>query len=139
MKKFYILCAILASAMATSCANTDDLNEVMTETATATAPYQLDKEKVLETQLYAVCSDIVQMHLQFDYFRAALPAHEITNFERRHESGKTSMTLDQLINIIHHWWLNDECFDVLVEYDGWQEFKELFPKTEYVKKYDFGL
>lgn len=131
-----IICAILASAMATSCANTDELNDTIAaieSEQTNTFMFDSEENETTEGKLYRVCIELLEVHLQFDYFRAALP--EDLGMKMRNTEKVPS--LDDMVEVIYRWWANDECYDVMCEYPTWDDFKELLPQTKYAKKYDF--
>ena len=133
MKKFYILCALVISKA--SCANTDEFDEIVNDTTEQTNTFVFDAEEneTAEGKLYRVCIELLEVHLQFDYFRACLPE----DLHMRMRNTQQVPSLDDMVEVIYRWWVNDETFDVMCEYPAWDDFKALLPQTKFCKKYDF--
>jgi hypothetical protein len=133
MKKIMISAAIFA-AMMVSCTTetTEFVNEYENETANVGI---FDAEKPLQREpnydKFVKCAiEIVEMHRQFDYFRAVLPANILQRIDTE------SYTIDEAVFAIYLWWKNPETWDVLTEWTIFDDFCANMP-VEYIDKYGF--
>ena len=75
-------------------------------------------------------TEIVEMHIQFDYFCEVLPNNLLAKFQTKNYS------VDDAVYGIYIWWLNEETHDVLVEWSVFDDFMVNLPE-KYFEKYDF--
>lgn len=133
MKKIMISAAIFA-AMMVSCTTetTEFVNEYENE---ATNVGFFEDEKPLQRainydEFVKSATAIVEMHRQFDYFRAVLPANILQRIDT------DNYTIDEAVFAIYLWWKNPETWDVLTEWTIFDDFCANMP-VEYIDKYGF--
>ena len=129
MKKtiFAAMCciALLASCAPEGNESQFDLNAPVTTTESTPAVNKafFDAEEAMRVDLIWISRDLIVSHYELDYFRAVLTNEQLDaiNFV----SAEEFTDLDMAVSIIHAWWVDDECFEVLCEDCTWDDFKEI--------------
>lgn len=128
MKKtiFAAMCCI--ALFATSCApegneSNFDMSAPVTETTPAVNKAFFDANEAMKVDLMWISRDLIVSHCEIDYFRAVLNEEQLAAID--FVSAEEFTDLDMAVSIIHAWWLDDECFDVMCEDCTWDDFKEL--------------
>ena len=131
MKKtiFAAMCCI--ALFATSCApegneSNFDMSAPVTTTETTQAVNKafFDAEEAMRVDLMWISRDLIVSHYELDYFRAVLTNEQLDAVDNMSEKNLLC-DLDMAVSIIHAWWVDDECFEVLCEDCTWDDFKEL--------------
>lgn len=129
-----MISAAIFAAMMVSCTTetTEFVNEYENETANTGI---FEEEKPLQREgdydKFVKCAiEIVEMHRQFDYFRAVLPANILQRIDT------DNYTIDEAVFAIYLWWKNPETWDVLTEWTIFDDFCANMP-VEYIDKYGF--
>lgn len=130
MKKT-IIAAMCCIALLASCApegneSQFDLSAPVTTTETTPAVNKafFDAEEAMRVDLMWISRDLIVSHYELDYFRAVLSNEQLDAVDSISENNLLC-DLDMAVSIIHAWWINDECFEVLCEDNAWDDFKEL--------------
>lgn len=76
------------------------------------------------------CVQIIEMHIQFDYFRDSLPKGLLEQFL----TGNYS--IDEAVHGIFLWWANEDTHEVLVEWTVFDDFMTNLP-DKYFDEYPF--
>lgn len=128
MKKLFTFAALLALASCTTSPSIIDLDEGERVAPTANVCLVFDDEDN-GALLYNIATEVYQMHIQFDQFKEMLP-------ENLANLGEGA-SLDALIEAIHIWWMDDNCWEVLIEWTVFDKFIELIEETKYQKLFDY--
>ena len=144
MKKvfFAAMCCIVLLASCTE--GTFESNLDMTEpTATEPTPAVnkafFDADEALRVDLMWVSRDLIVTHCELDYFRAVLSEEQLDAIDNMSKDNLLT-DLDMAVSIIHAWWMDDECFDVMCEDCTWDDFKEIVLQLDeyaYLFPYDY--
>ena len=128
MKKLFTFAALLALASCTTSPSIIDLDEGERATPTANVCLVFDDEDN-GALLYNIATEVYQMHIHFDQFKEMLP-------ENLANLGEGA-SLDALIEAIHIWWMDDNCWEVLIEWTVFDKFIELIEETKYQKLFEY--
>jgi hypothetical protein len=82
-----------------------------------------DADEAMKVDLMWISRDLIVSHCEIDYFRAVLNEEQLDAID--FVSAEEFTDLDMAVSIIHAWWINDECFEVLCEDSKWDSFKEI--------------
>ena len=127
MKKtiFAAMCCIaLASCAPEGNESQFDLSAPVTTAATpAVNRAYWDADEAMKVDLMWISRDLIVSHCEIDYFRAVLNEKQLSVID--FVSAEEFTDLDMAVGIIHTWWLDDECFDVMCEDCTWDDFKEI--------------
>lgn len=83
-----------------------------------------DADEAMKVDLMWISRDLIVTHCELDYFRAVLTNEQLDAVDNMSENNLLC-DLDMAVSIIHAWWVNDECFEVLCEDSAWDDFKEI--------------
>lgn len=129
MKKT-IFAAMCCIALFASCApegneSQFDLSAPVTTTETTPAVNRAywDADEAMKVDLMWISRDLIVTHCELDYFRAVLTNEQLDAID--FVSAEEFTDLDMAVSIIHAWWVDDECFEVLCEDSKWDSFKEI--------------
>lgn len=142
MKKT-IFAAMCCIALLASCAegfeSTIDMTSTTTETTPAVNKAFFDADEALRVDLMWISRDLIVTHCELDYFRAVLSEEQLDTIDSMSKDNLLT-DLDMAVSIIHAWWMDDECFDVMCEDSTWDSFKEIVLQLDeyaYLFPYDY--
>lgn len=85
-----------------------------------------------QQQFFDVCVYIIEANKDFEEFNN----DEILGWYLCWKIQHNAYTMDEAVEIIHRWWMDDWCWEILIEMPEVDDFRELMP-AKYSKKYDF--
>ena len=133
MKKLFVI-SIIVCAMFASCTKESffDVENAKVESFEKANQTTFDKSVELYDSLMNVCTDLIETNKTLDYFMEILP--EV--LQEKISAG--TYTIEDAVEIIHIWWLNRKCFDLMTECPAWDDFIPTLVKIpELWDKYDF--
>lgn len=86
--------------------------------------------------LYEVSYEIVDIHIDFDYFQQVLPTGLLTRLQGARQNG-INPSLDDMVEAIWKWYECDDTMDVMCEWPGYDDFIIYLSDTPYWDKYHF--
>lgn len=130
MKKI-LVCAAIVCAMFASCTPESyfEVENASVENFDANS-FTFDKDSEDFNTFWAACQSIIEIHKDFDYFRDLLTDTELEKIDNN------TYDVDDAVGIIYKWWLDEETFDVMVEWPSWDDFYVFLPE-KYYKIYHF--
>lgn len=128
MKKT-IFAAMCCIALFASCApegneSQFDMSAPETTATPAVNRAYWDADEAMRIDLMWVSRDLIVSHYELDYFRAVLTNEQLDAVDSM-SADNLLCDLDMAVSIIHAWWMDDECFEVLCEDCAWDKFKEI--------------
>lgn len=133
MKKLFLIAATFVALVA-SCTNetvesfneeVENVNSWTFEDESKGFQKPIDYDKFVKS-----CMEIIEMHIQFDYFCESLPKGLLEQFL----TGNYS--IDEAVHGIFLWWANEDTHEVLVEWTVFDDFMVNLP-DKYLNEYPF--
>ena len=83
-------------------------------------------------EFFQVCVSIINVHTDFEDFNDP----DLLGDRLRRKMVRGNYTLDEAVEIIYRWWMDYDCYDILVEWCEIEDFFDIMP-DKYTRKYDW--